>query len=259
MKKLIFCLLLFLALPSFSYCGQSSISTILKGDKGDTGNQGTAGNNGADGANGINGTNGTVGIGIASAIVNGTGWLNLTLSNNTVLGPWNVTGPQGGQGSAGSNGNDGISISNAAVNATGWLNITLDNATVLGPWNVTGPQGQAGAGSTITKGTALVKDSYAVSTTTIQAHGLAARPDFLDVYWTAKNATVGYAAGAIIKFNGVQDTGVSMGFVITADAVNTTLITGAALPEILNATARTEIAITAVNWNLTVVPYKFTP
>jgi hypothetical protein len=48
--------------------------------------------NGVNGTNGTNGTNGSDGVSVSNASVNATGFLNITLSNSTVLGPWNVTG-----------------------------------------------------------------------------------------------------------------------------------------------------------------------
>ena len=118
--------------------------------------------NGTNGTNGVNGTNGTNGVSVSNASVNASGFLNITLSNSTVLGPWNVTGPIGLNGTPGingtngtgtpgvngTNGTNGVSVSNASVNVTGFLNITLSNSTVLGPWNVTGPAGTPGINGT---------------------------------------------------------------------------------------------------------------
>ena len=59
----------------------------------------------AVGQNGVNGTNGTNGVSISSAAVNATGYLNMTLSNSSVLGPWNVSGPVGPTGPTGPGGN----------------------------------------------------------------------------------------------------------------------------------------------------------
>jgi hypothetical protein len=69
--------------------------------------------------NSTGGVNGTNGISIINAQINATGWLNVTLSNTTVLGPWNVTGV----GIAGTNGTNGINGTNG-TNGTPDYNIS---------------------------------------------------------------------------------------------------------------------------------------
>ena len=154
-----------------------------KGDKGDTGEQGiqgVAGKDGKDGINGINGTDGVDGkdgVGIANILINTSGELELTFSDEQQINLGNVkgskgdkgekgdTGEQGIQGIAGKDGKDGINgtngvdgkdgtngkdgtdgqdgvgIANVTVSNEGALSVTLTNGTVLDLGNIKGANG----------------------------------------------------------------------------------------------------------------------
>jgi hypothetical protein len=87
------------------------------------------------------------GVGIASAIINASGNLVITLTDGTVLDTGHVVGANGTNGT---NGTNGVSISSASVNANGQLVVGLSNGqqinagTVVGPQGPFGPQGPAG-------------------------------------------------------------------------------------------------------------------
>ena len=154
-----------------------------KGDKGDTGEQGIQGVAGKDGKDGINGTdgvdgkdgtNGKDGVGIANALINTSGELELTFSDGQQINLGNVkgskgdkgekgdTGEQGVQGIAGkdgingtngvdgkdgtngkdgTDGQDGVGIANVTVSNEGALSVTLTNGTVLDLGNIKGADG----------------------------------------------------------------------------------------------------------------------
>lgn len=93
------------------------------------------------------------GVGIASAIINGSGNLVITLTDGTVLDTGRVVGTNGVNGT---NGTNGISITSASVNGTGQLVVGLSNGQTLNAGSVVGPQGPFGpqgpAGPTGPKG-----------------------------------------------------------------------------------------------------------
>ena len=129
-----------------------------QGDKGDAGDAGTITINAV--ATGAAGTDvlitntgtasaallnftipkGDTGVGVFSAVVNGSGNLILTLDDASTIDAGSIVGPKGDKGNTG---NAGLSVTNAAVSGDD-LNITLSDSTVLNAGNVRGPQGTQG-------------------------------------------------------------------------------------------------------------------
>lgn len=81
------------------------------------------------------------GVGIASAVINGSGNLVITLTDGTVLDTGRVVGTNGVNGT---NGTNGISITSASVNANGQLVVGLSNGQTVNAGSVVGPQGPFG-------------------------------------------------------------------------------------------------------------------
>ena len=132
------------------------------GPKGDTGTTGDTG------AKGDTGTTGADGVGISSAVVNGSGRLIITKTDSSTVDVGNVVGPQGQQGTTGNTGapgakgDQGISVAQAVVDS-GNLIITLDDASQLNAGSVVGPQGPQGsqgpAGRSVADGGVVVDAS----------------------------------------------------------------------------------------------------
>ena len=110
---------------------------------------------------------GDTGVGVFSAVVNGSGNLILTLDDASTIDAGNIQGPKGDKGNTG---NAGLSVTAAAVSGDD-LTITLSDSTVLNAGNVRGPQGTQGIqgnAGTITVGsvtTGAAGSSVAVTNT----------------------------------------------------------------------------------------------
>jgi hypothetical protein len=141
-------------------------STINAGSV--VGPQGATGATGATGAKGDTGDAGATGIGISSAIVNGSGRLIITKTDSSTIDAGNVVGPQGAQGTTGNTGatgakgDRGISVAQAVIDG-GNLIVTLDDASEINAGSVVGPQGPQGsqgpAGRSIANGGVVVDES----------------------------------------------------------------------------------------------------
>ena len=113
------------------------------------GPQGIQGATGAKGDTGTTGATGADGVGISSALVNGSGRLIITKSDSSTIDAGNVVGPQGIQGTTGNTGaqgakgDRGISVAQAVVDS-GSLIITLDDASQINAGSVIGDQGPQG-------------------------------------------------------------------------------------------------------------------
>jgi len=111
-----------------------------QGIQGATGTKGDTGNVGATGADGV---------GVSSALVNGSGRLIITKTDSSTIDAGSVVGPQGVQGTTGNTGSQGvkgdrgISVTQAVVDG-GSLIITLDDASQINAGTVTGDQGPQG-------------------------------------------------------------------------------------------------------------------
>jgi hypothetical protein len=112
---------------------------------------GPAGATGATGSQGPQGDTGDTGIGIAGAVVNGSGRLIITLTDGSTVDAGSSVGPQGPQGATGTTGATGATgpagngIFSAVVDGDGNLQITLDDATPINAGSVVGPQGPQGS------------------------------------------------------------------------------------------------------------------
>lgn len=112
---------------SFTVDGDTLLSVIVenvKGDKGDTG------------------------IGIKSAIIDESGNLIITLTDDTVLNLGKVTGDNGSQGEQGVPGAAGVGVKSVAIDENGNLIITLTDDTVHNLGKVVGAKGEAGTAGT---------------------------------------------------------------------------------------------------------------
>jgi hypothetical protein len=97
------------------------------------------------GATGPTGDTGPQGTSVTTATVDGSGHLQVTLSDSTVIDAGSVIGPTGATGATGAVGDDGVSVAAAEVDELGHLQVTLSDATVLDAGYVVGPEGEAGA------------------------------------------------------------------------------------------------------------------
>lgn len=164
-----------------------------------------------------------------------------------------TNGTQGEPGYTPILGVDYFNGTNGINGTTPVLGVDYFNGTA----GIDGTNGTNGSGSTIVKGTELVKAPWVVNSTTTIAHGLGVIPDYLDAYFTCKTTDVGWAVGDIIKLNMITDTGTSQGFIIYANTTNISLRTGLATPRIINKGTGAEAQMTAGSWNITIVPYDF--
>ena len=108
---------------SFTVDGDTLLSVIVenvKGDKGDTG------------------------IGIKSAIIDESGNLIITLTDDTVLNLGKVTGDNGSQGEQGVPGAAGVGVKSVAIDENGNLVITLTDNSVHNLGKVVGDKGEQG-------------------------------------------------------------------------------------------------------------------
>ena len=116
-----------------------------------------------------------------------------------------------------------------------------------------------GAPGTLTAGTTLTLNPYAINTTTTTAHGLGVRPKFFEVQLECLTAELGYVTGDIVPINsGVHQNGANTsGLEVFADATNTVLnIANNTQISITGKTAGVITTITVANWKVNVVPYK---
>ena len=136
---------------SFTVDGDTLLSVIVenvKGDKGDTG------------------------IGIKSAIIDESGNLIITLTDDTVLNLGKVTGDNGSQGEQGVPGAAGVGVKSVAIDENGNLVITLtDNSVhnlgkVIGDNGSQGEQGVPGAAGVGVKSVAIDENGNLVITLT---------------------------------------------------------------------------------------------
>ena len=136
---------------SFTVDGDTLLSVIVenvKGDKGDTG------------------------IGIKSAIIDESGNLIITLTDDTVLNLGKVTGDNGSQGEQGVPGAAGVGVKSVAIDENGNLVITLtDNSVhnlgkVIGDKGAPGETGAPGAAGVGVKSAVIDKNGNLVITLT---------------------------------------------------------------------------------------------
>lgn len=197
-----------------------------QGDKGDAGDAGTITINavatGAAGTNVIITNTGTAsaallnftipkgdtGVGVFSAVVNGSGNLILTLDDASTIDAGNIQGPKGDKGNTG---NAGLSVTAAAVSGDD-LNITLSDSTVLNAGDVRGPQGtqgNQGNAGTITVGSVTTGAAGSSASITNAGTSSAATLNFVIPQGakgdTGTSYTVNSKAGSV-QIYGVQNT-----------------------------------------------------
>lgn len=115
---------------------------------------------------------------------------------------------------------------------------------------------RANFGLSIKAGTVLTKNPYAASSTTTVPHGLGVVPHVLDVRLTNLTSECGYNPGDVLDLTAAPfvSQGGATGVAIAKNSINVVLITGTALPSIIN-TSGANCAITAANWRLDITPY----
>ena len=142
---------------------------------------------------------------------------------------------------------------------------TLTNKTVTAPvlsGTITGTYTLGGTPTvtgTLTAGTSLVKNPYAVSTQTTQAHGLSTTPSFVVVILECLTIDGGWAVGDKLPMSaGMAGFNVTPSFQVFWDGTDLQLNLLSAAPGILHKTSGSSLNITAASWKMTVVPYKLT-
>ncbi len=142
-----------------------------------------------------------------------------------------------------------VTLSAQAVSGSTTLTLPTTSGTVL-----TSASSVAG---TLTAGTSLVKNPYATSTQTVQAHGLSTIPSFVVVILECLTTDAGWAVGDKLPMSACMS-----GFNVTPsiqvfwDGTNIQLNLLSAAPGILHKTNGSSNNITVASWKITVVPYK---
>ena len=119
-------------------------ATGAQGPAGATGPKGDTGDAGVKGDTGSVGPKGDQGIGVYSAVVDGDGYLQVTLDDANTLNAGYVRGIQGVQGPSGAPGRS-IADAGVQVDASGYLQVTLTDGVTVNAGYVVGPQGSTGA------------------------------------------------------------------------------------------------------------------
>jgi hypothetical protein len=110
---------------------------------------------------------------------------------------------------------------------------------------------------TLTAGTQLVQNPYAVSAQPSQAHGLGAAPKFITWYLECLVTDLGYAAGDRIEQMPDIDNGTTVrGFTVSYDATTCRISTPATAPIAGNKASNVTGTITVAKWKLVVTPYR---
>ena len=114
--------------------------------------------------------------------------------------------------------------------------------------------------SSVTAGNVLTQNPFAINATVVQAHGLGAKPNALEVVLECLTAELGYSIGDEVFYNAsswMTDTTME-NIEFLRNATNVTMITeNANPPKILHKTTRARTNVTAANWKFLVTPYKF--
>lgn len=101
-------------------------------------------------------------------------------------------------------------------------------------------------------GTPLVKNPYASSSTTTQAHGLGVVPAYIDWAWECLTANINFSVGDIVRQQGITNVCMAL-----ADATNVVFVASNSLPAFTNKTSfANSSTITAADWKLTLTPYQ---
>lgn len=103
-------------------------------------------------------------------------------------------------------------------------------------------------------GTPLVINPFALSTTSVQAHGLGVEPLLVKAYLECLTAELGYSVGDRVLLESFTATTPS----VTVDATNVTAISQGFTPQIIRKDTHVNANTTAANWKLVITPYKIT-
>jgi hypothetical protein len=120
---------------TFTVDGDMLITVIVADVKGDKGDQGDKGDKG------------DTGVGVKSVVINDSGNLVITLTDDTVIDLGKVTGDAGNQGDKGDKGDTGaagVGVKSVEIDENGNLIITLTDDTVYNAGKVTGDNGNQG-------------------------------------------------------------------------------------------------------------------
>jgi hypothetical protein len=129
------------------------------------------------------------------------------------------------------------------------------NGTITGTYILGGSPSSTVLPGLVVIGTPVVKNPYAVSTTTTIAHGLGAVPTFVNWYLECLNTELGYSAGDRVYSLG-DDPTTARGFSVQADATDIQVHTVGTQPVIARKDTHVNAAITVANWKLVATPFK---
>ena len=153
---------------------------------------GPKGDTGATGAQGPQGSTGPAGLGVYSAVVDGSGNLQITLTDASNINAGSVIGPQGPQGAAGPAGRS-IANGGVVVDSGGNLQVTLSDGTTINAGKVVGPQGNTGAtGATGAQGIQGVKGDTGATGATGTSYTVNSKSGSVQVYGLNTTTQPGY-------------------------------------------------------------------
>jgi len=153
---------------------------------------GPKGDTGATGAQGPQGDTGPAGLGIYSVVVDGSGNLQVTLTDASTINAGSTVGPQGPQGAAGPAGRS-IANGGVVVDAGGNLQITLSDGSTINAGYVVGPQGSTGAtGATGPQGIQGVKGDTGSTGATGTSYTVNNKAGAVQVYGLGNTTQPGY-------------------------------------------------------------------
>lgn len=108
---------------------------------------------------------------------------------------------------------------------------------------------------TLTAGTSAVRNPFATSVKTTQAHGLGVVPALVVSYAECLTTERGYSVGDRIYLPAALSSG--YGWIVEADATNVNIITeSSGLRLIDKTTPASNVAATVANWKIVAVPYR---
>jgi len=153
---------------------------------------GPKGDTGSTGAQGPQGATGPAGLGIYSVVVDGSGNLQVTLTDASTINAGSTVGPQGPQGAAGPAGRS-VADSGVVVDAGGYLQVTLSDGSTINAGYVVGPQGSTGAtGATGPQGIQGVKGDTGSTGATGTSYTVNGKAGAVQVYGLGNTTQPGY-------------------------------------------------------------------
>jgi len=225
---------------------------------------GPTGATGATGAQGPQGATGATGLGIYSVVVDGSGNLQVTLTDATTVNAGSTVGPQGPQGAAGPAGR-AIANGGVVVDAGGNLQVTLTDGTTINAGKVVGPQGSTGAtGATGAQGIQGVIGATGATGATGTSYTVNGKVGSVQVYGLGNTTQGGYdlevdlsnKANKLTTARNIALTGKVTGLVSFDGSANvsmTTAISGVTTSDVTEGTnqyhtdARSRLAISSIS------------